>query len=555
MRRLSVLAVVTLLGSLLFTSAAASAAVQIDEVDWEPCYQQIGPFECAQVRVPLDYASPRSGNIRVSVVRLPASDPANRLGAIFFNPGGPGGSGVDFVVGAGPFLYTDELRAHFDFVGFDPRGILRSSPLTCFGSIEESFSVAPPWAFPFGRAQERFQAALDMALDAACQANARAIIDHMSTANVARDIATIADHMGEEQINYAGYSYGSFLGVSLVNLFPDRVRAVVVDGVLDPIAWTTGTPGSEDLPFSTRLRSDVGAQATLDEFFRLCDEAGPDCAFAGDSAARYAAMADVLRQGPLEVVDPGTGDTFVITYADLIGNSLGAMYDSASWPFLALFLADVEALLGTNRAPTGSVAAARDALLEATSYAERASRYPNVIEGFVGVACSDSDNPDRHRFWSIAGAEADAAHGYFGRLWTWASSPCAVWRGFDDGRSMGPFTAETSNPVLVVGNLYDPATPYHGALAVRDLLPNSSLLTLDGWGHVSAFLSQCADTAVADYLLTGVPPADGTVCTQDVGPFDEPIVAGEPADAAEVRAKVRREALRDVAYLPPSLVR
>lgn len=555
MRRLSLLAVIALLGSLLFTSAAATAAVQIDEVDWEPCFQQVGPFECAQVRVPLDYTNPRSGNIRVSVVRLPASDPTNRLGAIFFNPGGPGGSGVEFVVGAGPFLYTDEVRARFDLVGFDPRGIMRSSPLTCFASLEDSLSVLPPWAFPFGRAQERFQAALDTAFDGACQANARAIIDHMSTANVARDVATIADRMGEEQINYAGYSYGSFLGVSLVNLFPDRVRAVVVDGVLDPIAWTTGAPGEQDLPFTTRLRSAVGAQATLDEFFRLCDEAGPDCAFSGDSAARYAALAEVLRRGPVEIVDPFTGETFLVTYADLIGVSLQVMYDSAAWPLLGLLLADLEAQLAASRAPAGSFVETREALLAATSYAERSRRYPNFVEGSVGVACSDSDNPDGHRFWSIAGAEADAAYGYFGRVWTWAWSTCAVWGGFDDGRFTGPFTAETTNPVLVVGNLYDPATPYHGALAVRDLLPNSSLLTLEGWGHVSLFLSQCVDTAVADYLLTGVPPADGTVCTQDIGPFDAPIEVGEAADAAEVRANVRREALRDVAYLPPSLVR
>jgi pimeloyl-ACP methyl ester carboxylesterase len=148
--------------------------------------------------------------------------------------------------------------------------------------------------FPVHRRRgEAIQAALDGALDAACEPNARSIVDHMSTANVARDIATIADRMGEDEISYAGYSYGSFLGVTLANLFPDRVRAVVVDGILDPIAWTTGLPGQQDLPFSTRLGSDIGAQATLDEFFRLCDEAGPDCAFSGDSAARFEATAEL----------------------------------------------------------------------------------------------------------------------------------------------------------------------------------------------------------------------------------------------------------------------
>ena len=553
MRRLVLLVIVGLLGSLLVTSATASAAMRTDGIDWQPCYRQFGDsFECAKVPVPLDYTDPRSPTIGISVVRLPASDSANRLGAIFFNPGGPGGSGIDFVVGAGPFIYTDEVREHFDLVGFDPRGILRSAPVTCFATLEDSFSVSPPWAFPYTAAEETIQAALDTALNGACEANARSIVDHMSTANVARDIATIADRMGEADINYAGYSYGSFLGVSLANLFPDRVRAVVVDGILDPIAWTTGAPGQQDLPFSTRLGSDIGAQATLDEFFRLCDEAGDDCPFSGDSAARFDAMAELLKLGPVEV-DIFEGTTFFVTYADLIGQSLGAMYNSASWPSLSFFLADLEGWLGLTKAPMQGSTVAADALREATSYLDRPRRYPNFVEGFPGVACSDSDNPDGHQFWSVAGAEAEAANGYFGRLWTWASSPCAVWSAFDDGRYMGPFDAQTENPVLVVGNLYDPATPYHGAQAVRDLLPNSSLLTLDGWGHTSLFLSQCADTAVSDYLLTGVPPADGTVCTQDFGPFD--FVGEAVAQGGGARAEARREALRHVAYLPPSLVR
>ena len=554
MRRLILLAVLGVFGALLFTSAAASATVRTEDIDWEPCYQRIGDsFECARVPVALDYADPRSPSIGISVVRLAASDPANRVGAVFFNPGGPGGSGVDFVVNAGPFVYTDEFRERFDLIGFDPRGIFRSAPLTCFATLGDSFSVLPPWNFPFTTAEEAVQATLDSALDAACEADARSIIDHMSTANVARDIATIADRMGEGEINYAGYSYGSFLGVSLVNLFPDRVRAVVVDGVLDPIAWTTGAPGQQNLPFSTRLGSDIGAQATLDEFFRLCDEAGPDCAFSGDSAARFDAMAELLKLGPVEIIDIFTGETILVTYADLIGFSLGSMYDSASWPSLAVLAADLEQQLGLAATLARTPANAADAHLEATSYLERPGRYPNFVEGFPGVACSDSDNPGGHEFWSVAGAEADAANGYFGRLWTWASSPCAVWSGFDDLRYMGPFEAVTDNPVLVVGNLFDPATPYHGAVAVRDILPNSSLLTLDGWGHVSLFLSQCADSAIADYLLTTVPPADGTVCTQDFGPFDFP--AESEVEEAGARAEARRAALRQVAYLPPSLIR
>ena len=173
------------------------------------------------------------------------------------------------------------------------------------------------------------------------------------------------------------------------------------------------------------------------------------------------------------------------------------MYDSSSWSDFAELLADLEAQArraGSAR-PRGSSASPSGGY-QADDF------YPNVVEGFPGVACSDSDNPDDYAAWSITGALADARFGYFGRIWTWVSSICAAWPGFDRDRYMGPFTARTANPVLVVGNHFDPATRYEGAVIVDRLLPHSALLSVHGWGHVSLFLSQCADATVARYLLT-----------------------------------------------------
>jgi len=321
------------------------------------------------------------------------------------------------------------------------------------------------------------------------------------------------------------------------------VRAVVVDGILDPIAWTTGRGDeAETLPFSTRLRSDAGAMATLNEFFRLCDEAGPGCAFAGDSAGRFGALAERLKAEPIKVVDPGTGETFVFAYEDLIGNSLGAMYDSSSWPFFGQFLADLESLAGP-----ATLGEALRAVQQRTGLGPRRDRpvlYPNFVEGFNGVICSDSVNPTGHAAWSLAGAEADEEFGYFGRLWTWASSTCAVWDGFDEDRYLGPFDAQTANPVLVVGTLFDPATRYEGAVLVHDLLPNSSLLTVAGWGHTSLLLSACADAFVDAYLLDGSTPPGGTTCAQDVGPF------GAGTTAASERQSARAAVMSEVAYVP-----
>jgi len=238
------------------------------------------PFECAKVWVPVDYDGPDRSLIALAPVRLPATDPARRIGSLFLNPGGPGGSGVDFVLGLGPFLYSEEVRASFDLVGFDPRGIARSTPLLCFDGLEESLAALPPFPFPVTPREEVTQTRSNATVANACDERGGRIIDHMSTANVARDMEPLRRAVGDAKLTYAGYSYGSYLGVTYANLFPDRVRALVVDGVLDPVAWATGRANqAATLPFSTRLRSDAEAQATLEEFFRLCDAGGETCAF------------------------------------------------------------------------------------------------------------------------------------------------------------------------------------------------------------------------------------------------------------------------------------
>jgi hypothetical protein len=252
----------------------------------------------------------------------------------------------------------------------------------------------------------------------------------------------------------------------------------------------------------------------LNEFFRLCDENPGQCAFSGGAAGRYADLAASLRTAPVEIQLPD-GTIIFFLYQDLIANTLGAMYDSFSWPDFALFLADLEAL-----ASPAQLGMRLDALWTDLGFIKRRDpKYVNYVEGFPGVACSDSDNPNDYGAWWNAAQQAEQDFGYFGPIWTYVTSICSDWPGRPHGRYMGPFTAHTSNPVLVVGNYFDPATRYEGAQIVADLLPNSRLLSLNGWGHVSLFLSQCADEAVAAYLLDGTLPPEGTVCHQDLTPF------------------------------------
>src|SRR5918998_3990586 len=358
----------------LATLALAPAAAQgapAPSIDWKNCYGQFGPLQCATVPVPLDYDDPNGETISIAVARLPASDPSRRIGSLFLNPGGPGGSGIDYVVGAGSELYTEEVRARFDLVGFDPRGIARSSGLRCFGTPKQWSVVFPPVAFPTTPDEERLQATGDRTLVGACSKHVRPIIDHMSTANVARDLDVLRRAVGDEKLSYAGVSYGSYLGVTYANLFPDRVGALVVDGVLDPIAWATGRANeAATLPFSTRLRSDAGARETLGEFFRLCDEAGPDCAFSGGAQARYDALAQRARQRPLQLVFPD-GSTLEFGYSDLISLTLQAMYSSPGWAGFAELLAEFE-----RATPPGVLGARLQAYVAKHGW----SMYPNLLE-------------------------------------------------------------------------------------------------------------------------------------------------------------------------------
>jgi pimeloyl-ACP methyl ester carboxylesterase len=513
-----VITLLTLLAIGLPVAATPSAAApSLHDVSWSRCYISMGPFQCGTVQVPLDYDHPEGPSIGIALVRLRATDPAHRIGSLFLNPGGPGGSGVDFTLFAGPHLFTDEVRARFDLVGFDPRGIVRSTALRCFGQPRQWEPYFTPFAFPLTPEEEEAWRLADLYLVDACAQRGGRIIDHMSTANVARDLDVLRQAVGDEKLTYYGVSYGSFLGQTYANMFPDRFRALVIDGVLDPVAWVN-QGGS--VPFSTRLRSDAGAMATLNEFFRLCDAGGEACAFAPDSVERYAAIADRLRNGGPVTITLPDGSSLELNYSIFIAETLGGLYDSLSWEDMDDVLAFVESqVLG---APS-TVALPRhlDMSPWRPAYITKRGfpRYPNLVEGFPAVACADSDNPASYAVWSSEATAADQQFGYFGPLWTWVSSICANWTGADADRYTGPFDRATSSPVLIVGNLFDPATRYEGAVTAHDLLANSALLTLHGWGHTSIFLSACIDAAIARYLVDVQTPAPGTVCEQDHVPF------------------------------------
>jgi pimeloyl-ACP methyl ester carboxylesterase len=471
-----------------------------------------------------------------------------RKGSLVLNPGGPGGSGVDFALGVGPFigqLYGEDVRRSFDIVGVDPRGIGRSTPLRCFGNLQQAAAAFPPVPFPMTSGEEAAVVRADGVLAGQCDRQGNVVGRHMSTAGVARDLDVLRQRLGEQRLNFLGLSYGSYLGTTYANLFPDRVGSVVVDAVLDPVAWRNR---GGQAPSTSLLGSHLGAQATLEKFFELCDSAGSGCALAPASADRFARLAARLEAAPGLFVDPVTGEQFLsATRTSSLSRSAACTTSSPS-----LDLAQVLALLEGSASPE-AVGAAFARLDAANGLVTKRGlpRYLNVLEGFPGVLCSDSENPRSYAAWSAAGVQADQ-DSYFGRLWTWASSPCAQWPMTDLGRYDGPYTARTASPVLVVGNRYDPATPYAGAQAVRRLLPNSSLLTVDVAGHTSLGANACAGAVIGQYLLdpaSVAPAVDGMTCPAEFNPFELSASTSAPA-AQGLQPKLRMQVLPQVALRP-----
>jgi pimeloyl-ACP methyl ester carboxylesterase len=477
--------------------------------------------------VPLDYDAPRGATTRIALVRIPATArSANRAPDVFVNPGGPGGSGVGFVLsGFGEFLHQN-LRGQLNVVGFDPRGVGASDPLHCFASQRElgSFISAAP-VFPYMLGQYRRYYDHFASLARRCLTRGEAIARHMSTADVARDLDLLRQAVGDRRLTYLGFSYGSYLGATYANLFPGRVRALAIDGVLHPRLWSSGW----------QIRIDrVATREEFSEFLRLCREAGrARCAFAAGrgTTARWQTLARSVRREPIDL-----GDGFLYTYDLLIADAASAMYAPEVWAgpegyatFLDL-LAD--AALG-DQAARGAARAVRSSVLAALDPRQlREADYDNGFDAYYGNQCADTQYPGTFRGFRAIGRFAAMAS-RFGPFWWWLNTPCTHWPVAAD-RYAGPWRTRTSAPVLVVGNFFDGVTGYAGARATSRLLENSRLLAYAGWGHAAYGRSDCTRAFVDRYLRTGALPPVGTVCPANPNPFLDAAAASATIGAAAV---------------------
>lgn len=506
------LAVIAMVASMLLILGGRSAALAatggpaVPVLSWGGC-GDAGPrgFDCARARVPLDYRNPKGATITLAVTRHRATRPGQRIGALFFNPGGLGGSAIQSLA-TWLSRFPPALVEHFDLISWDPRGTGDSTPVRCFESDADAlaFFADVPIGFPIGPSQAQVWTDAYARLGALCSVRNGEWLEHVSTADSARDLELLRRAVGQPWMNYYGTSYGTFLGATYANLFPGRVRAMVLDGNVDPVAWSNAGPRPPYFSTSMRLLSDVASNRGLNAFLDLCGEAGPArCAFAGidaaDTRGKFTALLERIRGKSI----PFRGEP--ITYAALIDAVtdlivvVPAGFGFAGWDAAAQILQTL------YQGGSGGIPPAK-------TYDDR--------EQAQAVQCAESPNPHVFGYYRALATAAFERSGDVGPDWAWGDEPCASWPATAADAYRGPWDHRTANPLLVIGTTFDPFTAYEGSVAMARDLAQARLLTVDGFGHTALLNpSTCADTYVSTYFLTGTLPPPGTVCKQDTPPF------------------------------------
>lgn len=452
-------------------------------LDWHDCS---GGFQCARLTVPVDYAHPTAGTMRVAVNRLPSS--GEHRGSLLLNPGGPGASGLQYARAA-KTVVSPAVRTHYDVVGFDPRGIGASRPVDCLSDQALDAFLAVDGT-PDTPAEEAELVRQGQLLGAGCLRDDAALTAHMGSRDVVRDMDVLRAVLGDERLSYLGKSYGTYLGALYAETFPQRVGRLVLDGPVDPRA---------DNLANARLQA-IGFQRALDAFLDDCVRRS-SCPFSGSRADAQAALQRLLErtdQHPLSGDGDRQGVQALVTYGVAIG-----LYDEGYWPFLRQALKEAEAGKGESL------------LILADLYNDRGpgGHYTtNSTEALYAVNCLDRpEATDLATFRADAAAMAKVSP-VFGPYIVWANAPCADWPVPAEGEP-GPIAAPGAAPILVVGTTRDPATPYESAEALADQLDSGHLLTYDGDGHTAYRRGNgCVDRAVDAYLLDGTLPKDGARC-------------------------------------------
>ncbi|AXB48403.1 peptidase [Amycolatopsis albispora] len=504
----------------------AAAAGAVAPIAWKACPpstltgvppEQHQNFSCAHYRVPIDHDNAALGTIDISLLRRHARQPSAKIGSLFLNPGGPGGSGLRMPISADRYL-EPEVLDRFDLVGFDPRGVGASNPLRCFTTAEDADEVfAKQVVVPISRAEMSDSLASYRDYAGFCDRNAGSLLDHMSTKDVVRDLDLLRAAAGDQKLTYVGFSYGTLIGATYANMFPKQTRALVLDGNVDPKLRT-----SDGLQYDRERAR--GFELSLDAYLAECDAVGPKCAFSeGDPRQKFDEIREHLRQQPIPL--PGGGQVSIHTFTNGVA---GSLYNFSEFGILAEQLQAVYDVLHPPAAQTLSAAAVP--ALTTAGHQGRFDVRPDTPytsdDSYFAVNCSDKRfKHKQHKLPEIA-ALWEKESRTFGRAQAFAdAAACPVWPGEEDVYA-GPWRAKTETPVLVIGNYYDPATQYEFSKRMADQLGNARLVSVDAFGHCILGDSQGVDDLTADYLVELKAPAPGQVFQPDVAPFD-PVLAGD----------------------------
>jgi pimeloyl-ACP methyl ester carboxylesterase len=482
--------------------AAASATPtepEVAPIEWTDCDAQIQPliagqpgserdlgFACGRTEVPISYDEPRGATLPLFLVRATLAGQTDRIGSLMVNPGGPGGSGADAAIGLALTLPEDVLR-RFDVVGFDPRGVGLSTPVECIPKELKDRAIA---AEPRPTTQEQLDDVFAISREVAegCAEEYGDALGTFNTVDTARDMDQLRQALGEDQLNFLGYSYGTTLGSTYAELYPDRVRAMILDAAVDP-----DTDVVADAEASA-----AGFEAGFDAFAANCTSLIAGCPL-GDDPRRF--LEELLAQAqttPIPSSEPG--ETRQATPGVVLTAVQAALYDTASWPQLAQGLA----------AARNGDAKALFSLADDYSGRLEDGSYSNLLDANVAINCADTEQTVEEERVRELVAEWSAKYPLFGAGSAAGLFTCSVW---DAERTPVPERdAEGSAPILVVGNQGDPVTPLPGAVDLAEDLDSGVLLTWQGQGHTAYPKTDCVTAAVNAYLIDLVAPMDGLTC-------------------------------------------
>ena len=453
------------------------------DLDWRNC----GKNECTRLTVPLDYTDPDGKTITIAVLRVPASRRDERVGQLVVNPGGPGASGVEYA-SSGQTTFGNQLTRYFDIVGFDPRGVGKSTPLECAGTrqTDELLSADPDPETP---AEVARLDRLMREFGEGCLANSGDLTRHVSTVEAAKDMDILREALGERQLDYLGASYGTLLGATYADLFPSHVRRMVLDGAIDPsLSYEQLTLG-QARGFETALRA----------YLEDCVAAG-DCPLGDSVDAATRRIEQLLEQIDAEPL-PTDHDRELTEGLAVLGIVL-PLYAEDYWPLLTIALR--QALAGGGNQLL--------ALSDLYSRRGKDGYNLNLIEALNAVNCLDhSDSIPIAEVPSLF-ADFTEASPTFGRVFAYTISTSSSWP-VKSGNRTTALDAEGAPPIVVVGTTRDPATPYEQAVALAKQLESGVLVSRDGDGHTGFGQgNKCVDRAIEGFLVGGTVPENGLSC-------------------------------------------